>query len=78
MTGVTVGAGCVLVRALGWPPLVMVVVALTAATAIIGANVSMASPRSRDPRTWTSTDLVADLVPHMAYGFVAAMTATGH
>jgi len=56
----------------------MVVVALTAATAIIGANVSMASPRSRDPRTWTSTDLVADLVPHMAYGFVAAMTATGH
>jgi hypothetical protein len=33
-----------------------------------------------DPRTWSTADWIADLVPHLAYGLVtyAALAATDH
>jgi hypothetical protein len=45
--------------------------ALTA-LAMTGANGPMALLGITDPRTWKVTDRVADVVPHLAYGAVAA------
>jgi hypothetical protein len=73
-TGVTVGAGYGLARGLGWRPPAVLGAAVTASAAIIGANGPMAGLGVSNPRTWTSTDWVADLVPHLAYGLVTALT----
>jgi drug/metabolite transporter (DMT)-like permease len=42
------------------------------ALAMSGSNVPMALLGISDPRRWSAADWAADLVPHLAYGAVAA------
>ncbi|MEU5789971.1 hypothetical protein ABZ754_19835 [Micromonospora purpureochromogenes] len=50
------------------------------ATALLGGGVmastiaSLATLRISDPRTWSRSDWLADIVPHLAYGMAAAAT----
>ncbi|MFC7382318.1 hypothetical protein [Sphaerisporangium rhizosphaerae] len=37
-------------------------------------DVSLAALRVSDPRSWKSADWLSDLLPHLAYGAVAAAT----
>jgi hypothetical protein len=73
-TGVAVGAAYGLVRGLGLRPPALVGAGLTAGVALVGANGPMAALGVSDPRTWSTSDWVADLVPHVAYGLVTAFS----
>ena len=48
-------------------------VALTA-LAMLASNAPMTALKVTDPRTWKAADWVSDLVPHLAYGWVTAVT----
>jgi hypothetical protein len=48
-------------------------VALTA-LAMLASNAPMTALRVTDPRSWKAGDWVSDLVPHLAYGWVTALT----
>lgn len=47
---------------------------LVGTAALVGANGPMAALGISDPRQWTSVDWASDLVPHIAFGVVAAAT----
>ncbi|GII22938.1 hypothetical protein Pme01_25350 [Planosporangium mesophilum] len=69
-TGMAVAAGYALTagRPRSWPR-----EAVTLATlAMLGSNVPMTLLRITDPREWSAADWVADVLPHLAYGAVAA------
>lgn len=78
VTGVAVGAGFGVVdRLLGGAPGRLPVVArasLLTVAALVVANGPMALLGVSDPRTWSSEDWTADVLPHVAYGWVAAST----
>jgi len=44
------------------------------ALAMVGANGPMTALKVTDPRSWTPSDWLADLVPHVVYGWVTAVT----
>ncbi|MCA1677061.1 MAG: hypothetical protein LC799_34400, partial [Actinobacteria bacterium] len=44
------------------------------ATALVAANGPMVLLGVTDPRSWSGSDWLADLVPHAAYGAVTAAT----
>jgi hypothetical protein len=73
-TGVAVGAGYGAARGLGFRPPVLVGAMITAAAAMVASNGPMAALGVTDPRTWSAGDWVADVVPHLAYGLVTALT----
>jgi hypothetical protein len=52
-------------------PLARVVVGLAAMTA---ADATYAVTGASDPKTWTITDWVSDLVPHVIYGLITVAT----
>ncbi|MEU1755791.1 hypothetical protein ABZ436_24465 [Micromonospora matsumotoense] len=54
-------------------PTVVSVLALTG-LAMIGSNGPLTVLRVTDPRTWSATDWITDIVPHLAYGAVTAVT----
>jgi len=74
MTGVGVGAGYGLARALGLRPPLWAAVLITSAGALAGSNGPMTLLGITDPRTWSAVDWVSDIVPHVAYGAVTAAT----
>lgn len=43
------------------------------AAAMAGSNVPMTALKVTDPKTWSATDWIADVGPHLAYGAVTAM-----
>ena len=47
---------------------------LVGTAALVGANAPMAVLGISDPRSWSAADWVSDLVPHVAYGLVTALT----
>ncbi|MFC7546685.1 hypothetical protein [Plantactinospora sp. GCM10030261] len=47
---------------------------LLGAGALVGADTPMTVLRVTDPRSWSVTDWLSDVVPHLAYGLVAATT----
>jgi hypothetical protein len=47
---------------------------LLGAAAMVVANAPMTLLRVSDPRRWSCTDLLSDIVPHLAYGLTAAAT----
>ncbi|WP_331772485.1 hypothetical protein OG948_54220 (plasmid) [Embleya sp. NBC_00888] len=69
VTGVGVGAAFGLLRGIGLRPPIWAGSLLVGAVAMIAANGPMAGLRVSDPRAWSRTDWVADIVPHVAYGF---------
>jgi hypothetical protein len=47
---------------------------LVALSAMASTDVSMARLRVSDPRAWSTTDWLSDLVPHLFYGAVTYAT----
>ena len=74
VAGIGVGVLVGLVRAAGFrsPPLVGT--GLTTAGILVAANGPMTVLGITDPRTWSATDWVSDLVPHLAYAAVVRTT----
>jgi hypothetical protein len=66
--GIAVCYGLLARRRLPGPVAALALTAL----AMIGSNTSMTLLGITDPRRWTAADWAADLVPHLAYGAVAA------
>ena len=66
--GVLLGAG----RAAGIRPGIVAGTALAGTAALLAGNGPMTVLGVTDPRTWSPTDWVSDVVPHAAYGVVAA------
>lgn len=79
VTGVAVGAAVGAVhagrrggRAGGGGGGTLVTATLAAATAMVVANGPMAALGISDPRTWSVSSWVSDVVPHLGYGVVTA------
>jgi hypothetical protein len=73
-TGVAVGALLGLLRRLGLRPGPLVGPVLAGGLAMVGANAPMTSMGITDPRRWSGTEWLADVVPHVAYGVVTHLT----
>ena len=74
VAGVGVGVLTGLARAAGWRSQPLVGTALTTVGVLIGANGPMTVLGITDPRTWSATDWISDVVPHLAYGMVVKTT----
>jgi hypothetical protein len=71
-----IGAGVLagLARAAGFRPALLVGTLQSTLTVLIGSNGPMTALGITDPRTWSATDWVSDVVPHAAYGIVTHAT----
>jgi hypothetical protein len=49
-------------------------IVLTTLGILVAANGPMAALGVTDPRTWSTTDWVSDLIPHLTYGVVLKTT----
>ena len=74
VAGIGFGALVGLLRAAGFRPPSPVGTALTTAGVLIATNGPMTVLGITDPRTWSTTDWISDLVPHLAYGLVVQTT----
>ena len=74
VAGVGVGVLAGLARAVGLRTGPLVGTALTTAGVLVAANGPMTALGITDPRTWSTTDWVSDLVPHLAYAAVVRTT----
>ena len=72
--GVGMGAAYGLAHGLGWRPSIWAGAGAATVGALLGTNGPMTVLDVTDPRTWTATDWVSDIVPHLAYGTVTAAT----
>jgi hypothetical protein len=72
--GTGVGALGGLVRAAGYRSAPRVGALLTTVVAMLAANGPMTVLGITDPRSWSSTDWISDVVPHLAYGVVFRAT----
>lgn len=75
-TGVGVGALVGVARAAGIRTGGLVGTLLTTGVVLVASNAPMTVLKVTDPRTWSLTDWVSDVVPHLAYGIVTHATAT--
>lgn len=69
------GAGAIVggLRAGGWRPRIAGSAALAGLVAMLAGSVPMAAFGVSDRRSWSAQDWAADIVPHAAYGTVAAL-----
>jgi hypothetical protein len=74
LTGIGVGAAFGLLRRFGVRLPLPVGAVLTGLTAMAATDGSMAALKVTDPRTWSTTDWVSDVVPHLVYGAVTYST----
>jgi len=74
MAGVGVGIVGGLARAAGFRPSATADLAVTTLVVLVAANGPMTALGITDPRTWSATDWISDVVPHLAYGAVVATT----
>jgi hypothetical protein len=74
VAGVGVGVLVGLARAAGFRTSPPVGAALTTLGVLVAANGPMTVLGITDPRTWSATDWISDLVPHLAYGVVVKTT----
>ncbi|WP_433305681.1 hypothetical protein ACQP2F_18735 [Actinoplanes sp. CA-030573] len=72
VTGVGIGAAFGVLRRAGLRPPAALSAVLIGLGAMASTDLSMASLRVSDPRSWSAADWLSDLVPHLAYGAVAA------
>lgn len=79
VTGIAVGAVYGVARSVGFRPPAPLSALLVGAAAMAGANGPMALLGVSDPREWSTSDWVSDVVPHLAYGLttVAAYVDDG-
>ncbi|MCT2581940.1 hypothetical protein [Actinophytocola gossypii] len=74
LSGLAVGAGYGVARAAGWRPGTATAAAATTIGAIVGSAAPMTVMGVTDPRKWSASDWMSDVVPHLAYGWVTAAT----
>ena len=74
VAGIGVGVLGGLARASGHRSSTPVGATLTTLGVLVAANGPMTVLGVTDPRTWSASDWVSDLVPHLAYGVVVATT----
>ena len=74
VAGIGVGALAGLARAMGLRTSPVTGTALTTAVVLVASNGPMTVLGVTDPRTWSATDWVSDVVPHLAYGVVVKTT----
>jgi hypothetical protein len=74
VAGVGVGVLGGLARAAGYRSAKPVGALLTTVGVMIVANGPMTALGITDPRTWSRTDWISDVVPHLAYGVVVTTT----
>ena len=74
VAGVGIGVLAGLVRAAGFRSQPLVGTALTTAGVLVATNGPMTVLGITDPRTWSATDWVSDVVPHLAYAAVVQTT----
>jgi hypothetical protein len=78
LTGLAAGTGVGilvgLARAAGYRSTRPVGTALTTLGVLVVANGPMTALGITDPRTWSATDWISDVVPHLAYGVVVTTT----
>jgi hypothetical protein len=74
VAGVGVGVVTGLARAAGLRSQPLVGTVLTTAGVLVAANGPMTVLGVTDPRTWSATDWISDVVPHVAYGVVVKTT----
>jgi hypothetical protein len=72
--GVGIGVLVGLVRAAGFRSRPLVGTALTTAGVLVATNGPMTVLGITDPRTWSRTDWISDVVPHVAYAAVVKTT----
>ena len=72
--GIGVGVLTGLARAAGFRSQPLVGTALTTVGVLIGSDGPMTALGITDPRTWSATDWVSDVIPHLAYGVVVKTT----
>lgn len=76
LTGIAAGLGpgvvLALARGAGWRPPLLAEVGAASALALLGSNGPMTALGVTDPRTWSASAWVSDLVPHLVYGAVTA------
>lgn len=70
--GVSTGSALGVARALGWLPTRVVTGAVASAVGMVAGNGPMTLLGVTDPRSWAASDWAADVIPHLAYGVVAA------
>jgi hypothetical protein len=74
VAGIGVGVLGGLARAAGLRTSPLVGTAVTTVGVLLAANGPMTVLGITDPRTWSTTDWVSDVVPHLAYGAVVKTT----
>jgi hypothetical protein len=74
LTGVGIGATYGMLRRAGFRPPVPAGAVLAGVTVMTLTDVSMAKLRVTDPRSWSATDWLSDLLPHLVYGAVTYAT----
>jgi len=74
VAGVGVGVLAGLARASGYRSSRPVGITLTTLVVLMAANGPMTVLGVTDPRTWSATDWISDVVPHLAYGVVVKTT----
>jgi hypothetical protein len=74
VAGVGVGVLAGLARASGVRSSKPVGITLTTLVVLVAANGPMTVLGVTDPRTWSATDWISDVVPHLAYGVVVKTT----
>ncbi|GAB3586786.1 hypothetical protein GCM10027445_65990 [Amycolatopsis endophytica] len=74
VTGTAVGAAYGALHGAGWRPGLLTGGFAATGAALAGANGPMVVLGITDPRDWSASDWLSDVVPHVAYGFVTAAT----
>lgn len=74
LTGVGVGAAFGLLHGSGWRPPPAVGAVAVGIGAMLVSDSTLAGLRVSDPRTWSVTDWLSDLIPHLVYGTVTYAT----
>jgi hypothetical protein len=74
VTGIGIGAVFGVLRRAGVRPPTPAGAVMVGLAAMASTDVSMARLKVTDPRTWSATDWLSDLVPHLIYGAVTYAT----
>jgi hypothetical protein len=74
LTGAAVGAGYGAAHELGWRPSLPLGSAVATGAAMVGSSAPMTLLGITDPRKWSVSSWLTDLLPHLAYGVTTAAT----
>lgn len=70
-TGVMAGVALGIARGVGWRPSALMGTVAATGVAFVAGNAPMTLLHVTDPRKWSASGWISDLVPHLAFGVVA-------